>query len=111
MTHPTVLQPADLATFNPSKMGKVTFFESDRILVGLNCFEPGQEHELHTHQGMDKLYHVLQGAGLLLLQGTERAIKAGEMVVTPAGVPHGMRNTSGERLIVLAVLAPSPKPK
>jgi mannose-6-phosphate isomerase-like protein (cupin superfamily) len=33
---------------------------------------------------------------------------AGLMLVAPAGVPHGIRNTGGERLLVLAVLAPSP---
>ena len=30
------------------------------------------------------------------------------MLIAPAGVPHGIRNTGGERLLVLAILAPSP---
>jgi quercetin dioxygenase-like cupin family protein len=111
MKHPEVLQPIGHASFDPAEMGKVTLFESDRVLIGLNCFEPGQAHKLHTHQDMDKLYHVLEGAGVLLLDGRETPINAGELVITPAGVPHGLRNTSSQRLVVLAVLAPAPKPK
>ena len=49
MTHPTVIRPADHAVYAPGKMGKATLFESPRLLVGLNAFEPGQEHALHAH--------------------------------------------------------------
>jgi quercetin dioxygenase-like cupin family protein len=87
-------------------MGKSTIFESPRLLVGLNAFEPGQAHALHAHQGMDKLYYVLEGEGLFLLAGGERSMKAGDLLVAPDGVPHGVRNNSQARLLVLAVLAP-----
>ncbi len=35
-------------------------------------------------------------------------MKAGVLLVAPDGVPHGIRNTGGARLVVLAVLAPAP---
>jgi mannose-6-phosphate isomerase-like protein (cupin superfamily) len=35
-------------------------------------------------------------------------MRQGDLLVAPDGVPHGIHNTSGERLIVLAILAPSP---
>jgi len=89
-------------------MGKATIFRSDRVMVGLNCFEPGQEHALHAHEGMDKVYHVLDGEGLFLLEGDEVRMSAGVMLVAPEGVPHGIRNTGPGRLLVLAVLAPAP---
>lgn len=89
-------------------MGKATIFESPRMLVGLNAFEPGQSHALHAHQGMDKLYQVIEGAGVFLLEGRELPMRTGDVLVAPEGVPHGIRNTSGARLLVLAVLAPAP---
>ncbi len=89
-------------------MGKSTIFESPRLLVGLNAFEPGQAHALHAHAGMDKMYHVLEGHGLFLLDGQELAMEAGDLLVAPEGVPHGVRNTGDRRLLVLAVLAPGP---
>jgi oxalate decarboxylase/phosphoglucose isomerase-like protein (cupin superfamily) len=89
-------------------MGKTTLFRSDRVLVGLNCFEPGQEHRLHTHSGQDKVYHVLSGSGVFLLADGEVPMEAGTMLVAPEDVPHGIRNTGDDRLVVLAVLAPAP---
>jgi quercetin dioxygenase-like cupin family protein len=108
MDHPTAIRPEDYAVFNASKMGKATIFRSDRMLVGLNCFEPGQEHKLHSHAGMDKVYHVVSGRGLFLLEGREIPMEAGVMLVAPDGVPHGIRNTGSGQLIVLAILAPAP---
>lgn len=106
--HPEALRPEDLAVFNSEKMGKATIFESERILVGLNAFLPGQEHALHAHPGMDKIYHVLAGSGRFLLASREIPMKPGVMLVAPAGVPHGIRNDGDERLIVVAILAPGP---
>ncbi len=108
MEHPVVIQPARHALWRPGKMGKTTLFESARLLVGLNAFEPGQAHELHSHQGMDKMYQVLEGDGLFLLEGRELPMRAGDLLVAPEGVPHGIRNNGTGRLLVLAVLAPAP---
>lgn len=102
------LRPLDHAVFNADRMGKATLFRSDRVLVGLNCFEPGQEHRLHTHAGQDKVYHVLSGTGVFLLEDGEIPMGDGTLLVAPDGVPHGIRNTGEGRLVVLAVLAPAP---
>lgn len=106
--HPRKIDPRTLAEYRPEKMGKCTIFRSDRLLVGLNAFEPGQEHALHAHAGMDKLYTVVEGRGLFLLEGEEIAMAAGDLLVAPEDVPHGIRNDSDARLLVLAVLAPAP---
>ncbi len=108
MDHPTAIRPEEHAIFRPDKMAKGTLFESERVLVGLNSFEPGQEHALHAHRGMDKVYQVLTGSGLFLLEDREIPMQAGIMLVAPEGVRHGIRNTGDERLVVLAILAPGP---
>jgi mannose-6-phosphate isomerase-like protein (cupin superfamily) len=108
MDHPEPIRPLEHASFRPDKMGKATLFESPRILVGLNCFEPGQEHALHAHAEMDKVYVVVSGEGRFVLEGRELPMEAGAMLVAPQGVPHGIRNAGSSRLVVLAILAPSP---
>lgn len=108
MDLPNPFRPEEHAVYDSERMGKSTLFESDRLLVGLNAFEPGQEHKLHAHSGMDKVYHVLAGSGVFLLAGREERMEAGMMLVAPEGVMHGIRNTSTERLLVLAILAPAP---
>lgn len=108
MEHPSAIRPEAHAAFRPDKMGKATLFESPRLLVGLNCFEPGQEHALHAHAGLDKVYQVVSGSGEFLLEGRAIPMQAGVMLIAPEGVPHGIRNSGTERLIVLAILAPGP---
>ena len=108
MQHPEALRPEEHAVFNSEKMGKATIFESPRLLVGLNSFEPGQEHKLHAHKGMDKVYQVLSGTGVFLLEDREIPMEPGVMLVAPEGVPHGVRNTGDERLVLVAILAPGP---
>lgn len=108
MTDPRPFHPETRAVFHDAKMGKATLFESPRLLVGLNCFRPGQEHALHAHGEMDKLYHVLCGRGWLLLDGADHSLEPGQIAIAPAGVPHGIRNTGDGDLVLLAVLAPGP---
>ena len=65
--------PRDHAEWRADRMGKSTLFESSRLLVGLNAFEPGQAHALHAHAGMDKVYQVLEGDGRLPARGARAA--------------------------------------
>jgi len=100
--------PQAAAAFRPDKMGKATLWQGPGMLVGLNAFEPGQEHARHAHEGMDKLYLVLEGSGRFRVGEEDRAVAQGGLVVAPGGVPHGVVNDGAGRLVVLAVLAPPP---
>jgi quercetin dioxygenase-like cupin family protein len=108
MKHPAVIKPEEHAEWRSDKMGKATLYESAQLLVGLNGFESGQSHALHAHVGMDKLYYVLDGEGVFQLEGRELPMRAGELLVAPDSVPHGVRNTGQRRLLLLVVLAPAP---
>jgi mannose-6-phosphate isomerase-like protein (cupin superfamily) len=108
MMHPSVIRPTEHAAYSPDKMAKSTLFQSERLLVGLNAFEMGQEHALHAHNGMDKMYSVIEGEGVFLLEDRELPMRSGDLLIAPDGVPHGVRNTGSNRLLVLAVLAPAP---
>ena len=108
MEHPSVIRPEAHAEWRADRMGKATIFQSSRLLVGLNAFEPGQAHALHAHAGMDKMYQVLEGEGVFLLEGRELPMAAGDLLVAPEGIPHGVKNTGSGRLLVLAILAPAP---
>jgi quercetin dioxygenase-like cupin family protein len=108
MEHPMAIHPRDHAAYSPDRMGKSTIFRSEHVMVGLNAFEPGQEHALHAHAGMDKVYHVIEGQGVFLLQSGDVPMQAGVLLVAPEGVPHGIRNTGTGRLLVLTILSPAP---
>ena len=88
-------------------MGKSTIFESPRLLVGLNCFEPGQSQAVHTHTDADKFYVVLEGRATFVV--AEREVEAGptDLSFAPAGIPHGVARAI-ERCVVLVEMAPAP---
>jgi quercetin dioxygenase-like cupin family protein len=95
------------AAFAPARMTKLDCFRSDRLLVGLNCFEPGQEQKVHAHDGADKFYFVVSGKASFVLGDRTLAARAGDLILAPAGVPHGVARTL-ERTVLLVAIAPAP---
>jgi mannose-6-phosphate isomerase-like protein (cupin superfamily) len=91
------------------KFFKTTLWQGEHVMVGLNCLEANQTQSVHAHQGADKFYFVLEGEGKFTVGDEERHATAGALVVAPAGIPHGVTNTSGERLSLLVAIAPGPK--
>ncbi len=104
-----VRNPVSQAVFRAEKMGKADLVSSEHVFVGLNCFEPGQEHQLHTHPGQDKLYLVLEGAGDVTVNDAVERIGPGDLVLARSGEPHALANPGPGRLVVMAVMAPPPQ--
>lgn len=104
-----VKQVAGLAKFSADKMGKSEVALGETLFAGLNSFEPGQEHAAHAHAGQDKLYFILEGAGMVQVGDQAELLSAGDAAFAPSGVMHSIRNPGPGRLVVMAVLAPPPK--
>ena len=100
-----VLNVARLARFASEKMAKTTLSESERLLLGLNCLEPGQSQAPHTHVGADKFYYVCSGRARFVVGAETVEAGAGEVVVCPAGEPHGIEQAL-ERTTLLVGIAP-----
>ncbi|MFN0086679.1 MAG: cupin domain-containing protein [Blastocatellia bacterium] len=96
------------ARFSPEKMRKINLFETDNFFCDVYCLEPGQEQKVHAHKVEDKLYYVLDGAGLFIVDEEERELGREQLILAPAGSEHGVRNTSGERLTLLVFMTPNP---
>ena len=91
---------------SPEKFFKSTLFESPRLLLGLNCLEPGQAQAAHEHSDQDKFYFVVEGQGEFRVGDETRHAYPGVTVLAPAGVPHGVANRGAERLVLLVGIAP-----
>ena len=91
---------------NPERMFKATLFESPHLLLGLNCLEPGQADRVHTHSEQDKFYFVVEGEAEFTVGAETRSASAGHVVLAPAGVEHGVRNSSSARTVIMMGLAP-----
>ena len=108
MDSPFFPNPLSHAVFSAAKMGKATLVRGTQMMVGLNAFEPGQRHDSHVHEGADKIYFVLEGRGEFHVGDERRVLGAGSLIVAPAGVSHGVTNSSSDRLVVMMAMAPPP---
>ena len=91
---------AALARFAPERMQKLDCVVTDRLLLGLNCFEPGQAQRGHAHAVADKFYLILSGRAKLVAGSETRDCGPGDLVFAPAGALHGVESAS-ERIVML----------
>lgn len=94
-------------SFQDERYGKSTLFENEQILVGLNCFGPGQEMKKQAHSAQSRFYIVLEGNGQIWVGSAQKKIEIGMVIWVPAGQPHRIVNTGDERMVVLVGMAPS----
>jgi len=97
------------AVFRAEKMGKADLVSSEYLFAGLNSFEPGQVHQLHTHAGQDKLYFILEGKGDVTVGDKTSRVGQGDLVLARTGEAHALANPGPERLVVMVVMAPPPR--
>jgi mannose-6-phosphate isomerase-like protein (cupin superfamily) len=109
MPHLHLKRIADHFGRRDDKEFKATLFESGRLLLGVNCLEPGQAQRIHQHESQDKFYAVQEGIGWVTVGTESFEAGPGDVVWAPAGAPHGIENRGKGRLSVLVGIAPGPK--
>lgn len=67
--------------------------------VPMICLEPGQE--IPAHPSGTGVFYVLEGKGIMYLDGEEINLSKGKVVVAPEGSERGVRGI--EKLVVVAV--------
>lgn len=92
----------------PEKFYKTTLFRGDRLMVGLNCLEPGQVQHAHIHAEQDKFYYVVEGNGRFQIGDTYTEATTGQLIWAAAGIQHGVENIGDTRLTLLVGIAPAP---
>lgn len=83
--------------------------------INLHVWElpPGSSEGRHTHPSDDpaddyeEIYYVLQGRGVLELDGEDVPIDVGDAVLVPVDVDHGLRVVGDEPLRIVLVFARS----
>ena len=74
-----------------------------RMLAELTL-PPGASIGSHRHEGETEYFLVLSGGGRLNDDGTEKAVKAGDTIITGNGASHSIKNTGADPLVMHAVI-------
>jgi mannose-6-phosphate isomerase-like protein (cupin superfamily) len=85
----------------------VLFPHESKLPVHISILEldPGVSEGSHSHEGdesLEEVYYFTKGEGVMWIEGRDVPVKAGEAVLAPPGVDHGLRNTGkGPMKVVL----------
>ena len=90
------------------RMARIGLSGTARTQLDLYCVAPGQAQSPHRHEGEDKIYYVIEGTGRFTVGDSEERLEAGDALVAPAGVGHGLVNDGSALLLVLVLVAPPP---
>ena len=80
-------------------------FESPTAFLNETYVEVGKEVEPHTHLGEEEIYYILEGGGVMKIDGEEKRVGSGDTILTKKGSTHSLKNCGTQRLrmVVFAV--------
>ena len=84
----------------------VTTCQAQNLAVTVVEMEPGGVQHLHTH-APEQMYYILEGSGVMTVDGEQRPVQAGDCIFFPSQAQHGLHNTGGTVLRYLSAASPS----
>ncbi|CAN5186412.1 MAG: cupin domain-containing protein [Euzebyales bacterium] len=103
---PAAVDLRDYVAFDQGRPVDRRVFATDVVAVDLVCLEPGQVLEAREYATADAVYTVLGGTAWVVTDQAEVTLRALQAVIVPAGVVHGLRNSSADPLILQVVISP-----
>jgi mannose-6-phosphate isomerase-like protein (cupin superfamily) len=87
----------ELLSPDPARTAGFRFMHDDTLAPGASIGE-------HTHTDDEEIYFIVEGHGVMLVDGVETPVAAGDMVITRLGHRHALTNSldGPMRLIVVA---------
>ncbi len=80
---------------------------SARVDFRISRYAPNAYVEEHSHRVQEQIYYVIEGEGLLTVDGEERLMRPHDYVYLPAGVRHAFTNTGTGGLVFFVVTTPA----
>lgn len=79
---------------------------STRIDHRISCYQPKAWVEPHAHEVQEQVYHVLEGEGLMEIEGERRIVRRHDVIYLPPKVEHAIYNTGLTDLVFLVITSP-----
>ena len=79
---------------------------SRHIDYRISMYQPMARVALHKHQVQEQIYHVLEGEGLMQIDGKGHVVRKHDVIFLPPGVEHDIENTGLVDLVFLVITSP-----
>ncbi len=66
--------------------------------------EPGCSIGYHVHENDSELFYIVKGTAEYSDNGTPVTVSEGDVTICPRGEGHGIRNLSGEPVVLVALI-------
>ena len=74
-----------------------------RIDYRISTYRPMAYVEAHTHNVQEQVYHVLEGEGLMEIDGERRVVRRHDVIFLTPGTRHSIQNTGlGDLTFIVA---------
>jgi mannose-6-phosphate isomerase-like protein (cupin superfamily) len=69
----------------------------------ISCYQPMAYVALHTHKVQEQVYHVIEGEGMMEMDGKRQVVRKHDVIYIPPGVEHSISNTGlGDLTFIVA---------
>ena len=96
---------AELVDYEEGRVVSRTFAQNQTVSLTLFAFDAGEGVSTHTAPG-DAMVQVLDGEATVDIDGNQSTVRAGEVIVMPADVPHAV--TAAKRFKMLLTVVKKP---
>jgi mannose-6-phosphate isomerase-like protein (cupin superfamily) len=72
----------------------------------ISMYQPMAHVKKHAHKVQEQVYHVLEGEGLMEIEGETRVVRKHDVIFLPPGVEHSIANSGIADLVFLVVTSP-----
>lgn len=79
---------------------------SELVDFRISIYQPMSCVEPHAHKTQEQVFHILQGEGLMELNGDRSVVQPGDCIFIPPGVEHALYNTGTTDITFFVVTAP-----
>jgi mannose-6-phosphate isomerase-like protein (cupin superfamily) len=69
--------------------------------------KPGEITEYHFHKKSQEVYYILEGIGLIEIEGEKKKVRVNDCIFIPAGTKHRIKNLSKKTLKILCQSHPA----
>lgn len=80
---------------------------SARVDFRISRYAPNAYVEEHAHKVQEQIYYVIEGEGVLTVDGEPRLMRPHDYVYLPPGVRHAISNTGTGGLVFFVVTTPA----
>ena len=98
---------ADIIKFSSDARVNQEVLSTGRLMVRMNCYEPGQVTPMHMHPEEDEVMYIVEGEGIVTFKDRDDLpVKAGELVCLPSDQYHQITAGSEGRMVLIYFMTP-----